>query len=117
MNPKTPHAKKYTAAVELLAEQGYTWFPGAGKWERYPGLTLAELGNVSGWFRCGQVKPVAKTLTSWDGYTFVNKEGEVTHFDLWMKQRKWSPSIGYEHTMCFVPIDIIEELQSKLTPG
>ncbi len=110
-------ASRLAEAAKVLLQQGYTWFPGAGEWVKTPGLTLSELPLVPGWFRCAQKKPGARDITSWDGYTFVTKQGVILHFSLSLHERKWSPSIGYEDRVCFVPISICEEIRLELTPG
>lgn len=106
----TPAATRNTAAVAMLQSQGYTWFPGAAKWEQFPGLPFDELRGVPGWYRCAQVKAMTKEVRSFDGYTLVTKDGAVVHFDLSLRERKWAPSIGYENQVCFVPVDMCEAL-------
>lgn len=104
--------RKNSQALAILKEQGYTWFPLAQEWKRSPGLPLNEVSKVPGWYRCAQVKPGSRQQMSWDGYTFITKEGWTIHFNLEMKERKWSPSIGFEDRVCFIPIDIQAEMQT-----
>lgn len=100
---------KYSAAVKELATQGYVWFPGRGVWVKAAGLPLEELKSAPGWYRCAQVKKEARSVKSWDGYTFVTKNGDITHFDTELRERTWKPPIGYENCVCFQPIDIRNE--------
>ena len=112
MTPTKEPKSRFAAAAELLQKEGYTWFPGVAEWKRTPGLPLSEVHLVDGWYRCAQVKPGARQENSWDGYTLVTKTGLV-HFNLDLRERKWAPSIGYEDRVCFVPINIVEELRMK----
>ena len=98
------------AAVEALKALGYTWFPIAQEWRHTPGLPLLEVCGAPGWYRCAQVKLGQRGGASWDGYTFVTKENQVIHFDLTLKQRRWSPPIGYESRVCFIPVEIRDEV-------
>ena len=111
MSLQIPQPSKQVAAIAMLSEQGYTWFPTIKKWVRFPGLPLEEIEAAPGWYRCAQVKPLTKELRSWDGYTLVTQDGAVIHFTLNLKQRKWSPPIGYEKQVCFVAVDIAREIR------
>lgn len=110
MNPKV---SKSAAAEALLNVQGFRWFPLRAEWVHSPGLPLSEVSFLPGWYRCAQIKEQARTIRSWDGYAHVSREGTITHFDLSLRQRKWAPPLGYEDTVCFVPVDIRAEMRSN----